>query len=198
MRRATRRFVPAVALALAILTPDGAAAASITYTESGIFSGTYGGFNFTDLPITITGTADTADVLMSAPGIFAVDVTPTATVTDPVFGTFHVIGAVVTVFDIQADMMAGFLTGDGAEIGTIAPEFAGYDLRTSIGLVSGDAFNIVQTFFTDFNPLRLDSASGPTIFTAVGPQAVPEPSSLVLAALSASGLGLAWRRLGRT
>jgi hypothetical protein len=157
--------------------------------EEGIFSGIYGGSTFTDLLVSISATADTADVQMIAPGVFAVDVTHKTKVTVENFGTELVVGEAVSVFDIQADITAGFIFGGGEEVGTIGPEFASYDLSTAIGSVTGTAVNFGLEFFTDLGRLRLTRGTAPTTFTATtAAQAVPEPSSLMGAGLGLSSL----------
>jgi hypothetical protein len=163
------RFVSRAALALlavGAIVPT-ARAEQITYTEEGIFSGIYGGSTFTDLLVSISATADTADVQMIAPGVFAVDVThkTKVTVENSGIGTELVIGEAVSVFDIQADMTAGFIFGGGEEVGTIGPEFASYDLSTAIGPVTGTAVNFGLDFFTNFGRLRLTKGTAPTTFT---------------------------------
>ena len=179
-------------LALLVFAPM-ARAEPITYTVEGIFSGTYGATPFTNLLVSISATADTADVDLIAPGVFAVDVTDTTKVTVEYFGTEFVLGEVVSVFDIQPDMTAGFVFGGGEQVGTIRPEFASYDLSTAIGPVTGTAHNFGQVFFTTLGALRLTRGTAPTTFTAMtAAQPVPEPSSLILV-----GLGLASPALGK-
>src|SRR3954467_13988846 len=102
MTIATKPTTALVAVWLLVVGVGAAHAAPITYTETGIFSGRLGSFDFVDAAITFTAMADTADVGQNSSGFFAVDVTHRTTVTMGSFGTFPVYDS-VSVFDIQAD-----------------------------------------------------------------------------------------------
>jgi hypothetical protein len=161
-------------------------AVPITYEFSATGNGSLGGQPFNNANFTITSTADTYNVTLSAPGIFRVD-TDTAVVSVAGIGSGAFSNLTVNVdnqnlggvgvSDFEQDAAILFVDHDA---------FLSYDLTTSIGPLSGPpAFNPGFNFPTSNGDFSLTSVSEVT-FRAT---AVPEPASAIL--LGAAGLIIA-------
>jgi hypothetical protein len=170
-----------------------ARAAPVTYEFTATGSGSLGASTFTNAAFTLTSTADTSQVTSSG-GVFEVpDLTATVSVAGLGTATF-------TTPTINVDNQPLARAGFSDPIQNLAilfvdnSAFAGYDLTTSIGPLSGPpTINPGSAFATTAGNFVLDSVSPATFQATV--QAAPEPSALALFGLGAAGLaGWRWRK----
>jgi hypothetical protein len=180
-----RRFVlAAVVLGMMVAAVPQAEAAPIIYTETAVGSGTLGTTSFTNAAITLTSTADTTNVTNPLASFFGVTNT-SAQVTVDSLGTATFTISTDT-FDNQtfSPPAAGVgATSGGSILDTLNTAFATYNLKSSIGPVSGAAFIVPgQAFGTNLGNFVLNSISGNVTFQATIGTAVPEPTSLVMGA----------------
>jgi hypothetical protein len=183
-------FVAACFAAVVALSPAAASAALLTYTETANVSGSLDGVPFTDNVLTLEAFGDTSSV-SGGPSFFSLDVPLTFTLSGGGFGTFT--DDETAVIANQAATLAGFsdFTTDKFILGTSSAVFGAYDLRTTIGPVSGGAiFNPGSSFATSAGTLVIGSLSGDATFTAT----IPEPSTWAMMLLGFAGLGFAGYR----
>jgi hypothetical protein len=189
-----RAIVATLAAMFALAGARQVQAAPITYFESITTNGSLGGMAFTNELVTLTFTADTANVTFfqgsnfaqytNVPSVSTVTVAGvgSATLTDPVslsvfaFPTFSEFSVTDTV--LSTDILDTFAVTSG---------FAGYDMTTALSPVSGGAAYPVGTLFSN--------SVGNFEFTKTGGgissvSAVSEPSSLFLVALGLSGVAV--------
>ncbi len=208
MRNLVERAAAITVLATALVASGAghARASLMTYTETVTASGSLGSTTFTDATITFTQTADTANVVTNPISHSKKVVDTTATL-------------VITGGDLASPLTASFTSatttfcnpsGSGGLLGRQVgpfnidilvlsnPAFATYDLTTPLGPISGPSGinGGLAVATTTAGDLTLDEAGTVTF------QAVPEPSSLALAAVAcATGLAIAAgrrpRRVGR-
>jgi hypothetical protein len=179
-----------LAAIISVLCVANAKASPVTYTESATVSGSLNGVSFTSQLFTITGTGDTTGIS----GITNHFVTATFSVTGVGNGSF----GVLAVFDNPSTnpAAAGFTDeGFGADIlDTFNAAFASYDLRTSIGPITGPSFITKDSsLLTALTGEHLSfTSAGDATFTAI---VTPLPAALPLFASGLVGLGLlGWRR----
>jgi hypothetical protein len=194
------RFSPRMFAAVGLITVSAivAHASPITYTVSGVASGSLGGSSFTDALVTITMTSDTTTVTPYEPSLPSNTGTTTVSVAGIGDGTLT---NTLYVLDVTASpsSAAGFedLTTDFV-FAVLDTGFAGYSLGTSFGPLTGvaDATHGITTPTTE-GELEIDATSGDFTFTAVEPPAAtPEPSSFALLGTGVLGLaGVARRKL---
>ena len=170
-----------------------AKASLIDYTLSGIGTGSLGAAPFSDVPVTITSTADTTNITVTSGVFFAPNIAATvsvsglgsATFTIPTrnFDNSNVAGAGISAPNQQRDILD-----------IVSSAFASYDLSSSLGLVTGTpVINSGTGFATTVGDFSLSSISSVT-FQA---DTVPEPSTFAL--LDAASVGLIlWRQKHKT
>jgi hypothetical protein len=187
----------------AVFVSAQAIASTITYTESGIGSGSLGGITFSDASITIMGTGDTASAVTS--GTHSVN--PISNISLDVSGfaqatftsTTGLAQRAVGVSGGISTSFAGFVASDTGGnqndiMVTFGSAFDGYDLTTAIGPINGPGFFVDTTFATTGGVFSLQSLNGNTTFTATI-AAVPEPSTWAMMILGFAGIGfMAYRR----
>jgi hypothetical protein len=204
MKPTTYMFVAILTTAIAFLgVVNPADASSITYVESGIASGTIGTTTFTNALVTVTLIGDTSGVAPAPNPPFAgflvnlgsstvnIAGVGTATVTDTVgvysglcifvqcTGSFNGMPLVLiaTLDNPQGTSFTGIM-------GTLSNSVLGYNLKTSIGPISGvgslggpaDPFAIHHT---TLGVLNFTADPTTSTFTATV-ASVPEPSSILL------------------
>lgn len=178
---------------LSLFLPIHARAVPITYSYSGIASGTVGGLELTDAEFLITYRADTDNI---PPGAsvqvfsentaipFAVNPLPTfswgeisGTFAEPGDGAFHAIGLdsdgnVATLFNgTSSELMFAFTD----------PAFNGYDLTTPFSFFGVPERNPDSpAYATDAGELRFTNVPGGVAFNAAV-TVIPEPSTFALA-----------------
>jgi hypothetical protein len=189
-----RRYLPVLTLlGLAALgSPGGAGADTITYVESVTASGSLDGVDFTNQTLTLTAVGDPSAVFNGGPGTFDINLSLTATIgatTDQLTGSYEI-----------QDFQNLQLFNSGV-IATTASAYASYDLTTAIGPVAGSVYEFgANSYATQGGELDITSVTGNVTFGATVASAVPEPSSVVLAAIgiaAVTGYQLRRRKLAR-
>jgi hypothetical protein len=187
--RLLRWTLPPLALLLCIAPAD---ATPITYTDTVTGTGALGAAPFTNALVTISLTGETSTVFgdpvprdfgSATVNVFGVG---TATFTDPLMWAIDNPGVMGGLAGI-ADVTAGFFL-----VGTENAAFALYNLRSSIGPISGTVlFNPGVLFPTTLGNFALTSVAGNTstftAFTAVT-SAVAEPASVILGSTGLLGI----------
>lgn len=197
-------LTPALVILLAVAATDRVQGSIITYTISGIGSGTIGATSFTDQPFSIIATANTDNVQPTGGGRFAVNnnsvvVQLGATTyagTSP--GSSYIAIPSITIippaFAYSQLNVGDFI--DTFNLGVGSFDFTGYDLQAPLGPVAVEAFTAYTGDFfglptsAGFFVLNHQTSSPEMTFQATV-AAVPEPSMFVVAALlSMSGAAM--------
>ena len=183
----SRKFGLFLGLALMLCVTWPANAALVTYTEQATGSGTFGGYGFTDVLVTVTFTGDTANIVDSSGFYNNIVGTATVNVSGFVPATFT---DTMEAFDNQGAIAAGISdwTLGASVLDTYDNAFATYDLITSIGPISNSPYYRPDiTFNTDRGGFNLTSLDGNSTFTATV-SSVPEPATMLLLGLGLVGL----------
>jgi len=192
--RAARSFAACMLVAVALP----AAATPVTYTFSGTGTGNVNGSAFTNAAFTITLTGDTTAI--TGAGTFQLTIAATISITGFPLAT---VTEAVDIFSNTGNSAVGFQRGGGLDLMDVSgPAFAGYNLATSLGPISGlTPFAVSQ--FTSLastqGPITFTSASNVTFQAVVGaapPVVVAnipalDPLVLALLALALGTLGFA-------
>jgi hypothetical protein len=162
-----------------------AQAAPVTYVQRGILDGTLNGASFTQRAFELRGTSVTEAVSPSSSGCCWLN--PIA----PLEFTIEGVGAGIFSDPIWAVANKNGTTGFGTILSNLAvlftwsPELTTYDLRSSIGPISGiGGLNPFASFQTSAGPLSLSSAQAVTFQASV----VPVPAAAWLFASAMVGL----------
>jgi hypothetical protein len=170
----------------------------ITFTQTGVGSGTVGTNTFTNAAFTITDTGDTAN-RVSFSGGYIIDATSASIVISGVGTLNFLIGTETFVSNTNQEV--GFSRSSGSDLydGPDNAAFGTWDLLTSIGPISGSAYLMQWTLSpvnTSGGVLVFSDGSSPTVFTATI-QTAPEPSSLMLLGIGMAGIGMLTRQRRR-
>lgn len=197
LRRSLWIAVAAAVLFGGAIAAPSAHAVPITYSFSGLASGTLGGDSFSDSLVTFSMLADTDNVMVDAfgPGIVSVVGVPASVSVGINSGTLD---APVYVFVNHNLSAAGF--GVGAPIMDMAQAMLGtYDMKSPFGPGTGTLnFNTTDPIATSMGDIVFANGfaiSSPT-FEAIGGVVVPEAGTLalVLPALGVMGAVVVRRR----
>jgi len=171
----------------------------IVFTHSGVASGSVGAVSFTNAPFTITGRADTANRVGTAP-VFSID-HDSASISIQGVGDFQFTTGTRT-------WLSNILVG----LGRTAPQpwdllegpttaivgVLNWDMLSSIGPITGGGSEILQwddspAVMTDGGRLVLNDAFPVTLTFSAQLQSVPEPASWTML-IFAAGVALLKRR----
>jgi hypothetical protein len=180
-----------LAVTTLLLAQVGPVRADITYTFSGVGTGSLGSANFTDAAFTITIRYDPTQVytspfdqsvnnsaaMIAITGLNPANILNTATHLDPTSGTLD-------------------MTGTDYFLGATANEFTSFDLTNpSIGPISGSPSTGLPGgyFDTDAGKLSVTAIDGSITFQVA---AIPEPGSCLLTGLAMT-IGATWYGMRR-
>ncbi len=185
-----------------------ASAAVMTYTATGVMSGSLGGTSFTDAAVTLRVTADTANVqnlflysgqvpVWTNAGVTTIDIVGFETAT---FNGSNLFGALSVNYSAFLPGTAATVIGDITNLRGVLGNYQAAELNYALATektFTGVASGVSATYSTNLGDLITTGTTGNATFTAAEVSAVPEPgSNLALLALGAGGLTLR-RRLKR-
>lgn len=188
-------------LTLLVLHAPSAFADPVTFTHQGVGSGSIGGTSFTNASFTITAVGNTLNVQSFGVGVFIDHDSAMISITG--VGTFLFTTGTRTFVNNTAEIVGFSRAGiDGGDLfdGPINPQFATWDMLSSIGPIAGTA-NFLQwvnpqlpAVFTNGGQLIFNDGPSPAIFTAtVAPGEIPEPATLTLLGLGFGGASIVRR-----
>jgi hypothetical protein len=208
----SKRIVRGAIIAAVIgVVPIAAHATPITYTFTGVGSGTANGVAFTDTAFTFVFTSDTTDIDTSGAPFFDLhDVAGTFT-EGSYSATLAPTVTIVATEDASFPRINFFNADVTNGLGLNNSALATYDLSTSIGPITTPPGFLTPTFPGAGDPPSSGFATigeGSVIFTAddslvftaalqTPPPPVPEPSAIVLMTAGVLGMGLIYRRSRR-
>ena len=167
-----------------------AEAAFVTYTETVTASGFLGNQGFVNALVTITGTSDTDNVFLSNLGNYSNITSTTVTIANIGSATFTDIIEITNSQSFITFVDLSFVPRGASILGIENPVFLPYDLKSSIGPLSGFlSFQGVTQYSTtagSFLIYSASNASNPEFSATVSSGSVPEPASLAMV-----GLGVA-------
>jgi hypothetical protein len=178
--RRTTAILPVLAMMVALNASSPCGAATLTYTDQALASGSLGDSTFTSVLVTVKFVGDTTNVAAS-PGFYS-STAGEATVDIAGLGTATFLSTSIDVFDNQfftpvAAAGIGDLALGVSILDTFNAAFSTYDLTSVIGPLSGPSFIRPDiTFATDRGGFNLITAGNST-FTS---SAAPEPGTLSL------------------
>jgi len=165
--------------------------AGITFTHSGVGSGSIGGVPFANASFSITELGDTSNRLSFAGGFSIDDMSATILISG--VGLFHFVTPTRTFVNTNLSLV-GFsratIFGTDLFNGPTAGAFASWDMLSPIGPITGSG----QLLAWSFSPVTTDG--GTLIFNNSTPSAtfqatvIPEPSTLALVLLVLVGLAI--------
>jgi hypothetical protein len=167
-----------------------AQAMSITYMVESIGSGTIGTQSFSDAPVEVSFTGDTANVSGGSgyftnnvgTGTVSIGGIGTATFTESLFAFVNQIYPPAAI--------AGIADSNGSILDTLNPLFATYDLTSAIGPITGDTFfRNDLSYSTNLGTLNFSAMDSISTYTA---STVPVPAPFWL--FGSGLLGLAGLR----
>ncbi len=171
-----------------LIITGSAFAATITFTHTGIGSGTIGSTSFTNAVFTITDVGDTADRVCIADVCDIDDISAWISISG--VGTFGFITPTRT-FVNNTNAAVGFSRSSGSDLfDTWNPAFTTWDMLSAIGPITGDGWigqwtGVVTTggdlLFADAYPVPN------TVFSAS--LGVPEPACFILIAFGLAAIG---------
>lgn len=177
-----------------------ASASTISYTDTGVGSGTVGGDNFQNAAFTITATGDTTNRQSFVGGFFIDNISASINISG--LGDFLILTG--TRFFVNNSVgVAGFSRAgsSGADLynGPYGSSlFSTWDMLSSIGPVSGNS-QLMQWGIGDMNTnsgtlIFLDGLTFSTFTADVGGAPVPEPGTIALLGLGMAGLAVYGKR----
>ena len=164
----------------------------VTFTHSGIGSGSIGGVPFANASFSITEVADTSSRLPFTGGFFIDDISATISISG--LGLFHFTTPTRTFVNNNLDLV-GFsragISGTDLFNGPTHSVFASWDMLSAIGPVTGPGRLLAWSFSpvaTDGGTLLFNNSTPNATFQAT---VIPEPSTLALVLV---GLAITWSK----
>lgn len=184
------RMIPALFLTLAFSLS--AHAVPIVFVHTGAGSGSLAGTPFTDASFTITSVGDTADRQSFAAGYFIDHISSSIDISGVGVLTFLTPTRTFVNVMPQVGFSRAGASGQDLYNGPTDAAFAGWDMTTSIGTVTG-LITLLQwgssPVSTSAGVLLFADGTQTGTFTAT----VPEPGTLALAAIALLGIAIVTR-----